>query len=206
MRLHKSIITIVLFAILAVSLTACASATPTEDPAVRFTQIASTVQAELTRVAALTPSATPTLSITATSTALPATFTPTGPTPKPTNTPFPTTNPSNLNNSKFVADVTIPDGTVVKAGSTFTKTWRFSNTGKTTWTKEYELIYIEGVAGAKGAYSVYLPKEVKPGETLDISVNFTAPSSKGDYRSKWILYSADGYPFGEYCDSKFTVN
>ena len=33
----------------------------------------------------------------------------------------------------FVSDVTVPDGTSFNPGDTFTKTWRLSNSGSTTW-------------------------------------------------------------------------
>ncbi|WP_394363069.1 NBR1-Ig-like domain-containing protein [Amycolatopsis sp. SB7-3] len=39
--------------------------------------------------------------------------------------------------SKFVADVTIPDDTVVKPGSQFVKVWELKNTGTVEWRKRY---------------------------------------------------------------------
>src|ERR1700704_1212338 len=41
----------------------------------------------------------------------------------------------------FVSDVTIADGTVMKPGQSFTKTWRISNSGSTTW-KGYSLNFL----------------------------------------------------------------
>jgi hypothetical protein len=52
---------------------------------------------------------------------------------------------------------------------------------------------------------VNLPNAVKPGETVDISVNFTAPSASGTYTSYWRLFSANGMLFGETCSVKFVV-
>src|SRR6185295_11416560 len=37
------------------------------------------------------------------------------------------------NNSVFVADITIPDGSVLKPGEDFTKIWRIQNTGNCRW-------------------------------------------------------------------------
>ncbi|GAB3738364.1 hypothetical protein GCM10027598_66620 [Amycolatopsis oliviviridis] len=39
--------------------------------------------------------------------------------------------------SKFVADVTIPDDTVVKPGTQFVKVWELKNTGTVEWKKRY---------------------------------------------------------------------
>ena len=46
--------------------------------------------------------------------------------------------------AEFIEDVTIPDGTRVGPGKPFTKTWRLMNVGKTTWTREYSLVFIDG--------------------------------------------------------------
>jgi len=50
----------------------------------------------------------------------------------------------NGDDANFIADISIPDGTTLQAGEQFTKTWRFQNTGKTTWTTEYAIQYLEG--------------------------------------------------------------
>ena len=41
------------------------------------------------------------------------------------------------NNSSFVSDVTIPDGTVLPAGQNFDKVWAVKNTGTCTWDDGY---------------------------------------------------------------------
>lgn len=209
MLFRKSLLTLLTIAVLTTMLTAC-SAKPTEDPTAKFTEIASTVQAELTRVAILTPSATATPEATATATAtlLPVTNTPSGPTGTPANTPLPTSGPGNTSgdNSMFVGDITIGDGTVFLPGTEFTKTWRFYNIGNTTWTTDYKLVFFEGtVQGTGDLVAVNLPKEVPPGVSMNISVKFTAPGTEGNYISKWILYSPTNGFFGEYCSTKFSV-
>lgn len=187
-------------------LSACA-AKPTVDPNQKSTEIAATVQAELTQIAMLTPSATATLEPTPTPTQAPPT--PTVQTTPATATPTakPTVPPaSSGDNSRFIGDVNYPDGEVVKAGTSFTKTWTFLNNGTTTWTKDYSIIYLEGnLLGAKSATYFKLTKDVAPGETAEISANFVAPATNGRYTSSWKLYSASGYPFGEYCSIDITV-
>lgn len=201
------IVRLVVLALAISMLAACAPATPTEDANMKFTEIASTVQAQLTQIALLTPSATPTPEATATATPLPITPTATGPTPTPSKTIAPTLPPNSTSgdNSKFLSDVTIPDGTQFKPGVGFTKTWRFQNIGSSTWTTQYKLVYLDGVTGANNTLSINLPKEVKPGEQIDLSVNFTAPANYGTYNSWWRLYTATGALFGEPCSLVFSV-
>ena len=43
---------------------------------------------------------------------------------------------------------------------------------------------------------VGLPGNVKPGETMDVTVNLVSPSKKGHYRSYWKLRNASGVLFG----------
>jgi len=190
-----------------VILSAC-SKEPTIDPNMLMTEIASTVQAEL----AMTLSAVPT----ATETPMPTpTFTPPPPTATatafiPTFTPFvtPTTAPAaRADNSKFLADVTVPDGTVFETGEKFTKTWRFKNTGNTTWTKDnYAILYLEGtLLGAGNVTIFYLNKTVYPGDNVEISVPFVAPEQVGSYSSYWKMYKVGQSAFGEYASIKITV-
>lgn len=197
------------FVVILLSLTilAACAAKPTEDPTLKITQIAATVQAELTQNALLTPSSTPTPEPTATPTMEPPTPTVgvTLTTAAPTFTP--TIAPVNTgDNSKFLGDVNYPDGTVVEPGLTFTKTWKFQNTGSTTWTKDYSIMYLQGsLQGAGNALSFKLDKEVKPGETVEVSATFTAPTVAGRYTSVWKMYTASGYLFGEYASIDITV-
>ncbi|HSM72275.1 MAG TPA: NBR1-Ig-like domain-containing protein, partial [Anaerolineales bacterium] len=47
--------------------------------------------------------------------------------------------------AKFIADVTIPDGTRFDANTTFTKTWRLKNIGACAWTSgDVSLIFDSG--------------------------------------------------------------
>jgi hypothetical protein len=198
----------ILLTISAVLISACGTASPTQDPNAQITVIAQTVQAQLTQVSLLTPSATPTIPATATPTMVPATDTPSGPTSTPTKTLYPTYASGGVSGdqSKFSQDITIPDGTTLTPGSTFTKTWLFVNTGTTTWTTNYKLVYFDGVNEAKNnALSVNLPNDVKPGESVQISLDFVAPSSNGTYTSWWKLFSANGVLFGDPCSIVFTV-
>ncbi|HCS39070.1 MAG TPA: hypothetical protein DIW44_05725 [Anaerolineaceae bacterium] len=188
-------------------LSACAAATPTEDPAVKITQIAATIQAEFTQNAALTPSATPTSEPTATATMAPPTATPE--TSEVFPTPTATIRVSDQGNvddkAVYVSDVTIPDGTIVKPGSTVVKIWAIKNTGTTTWKTSYRLSYLEGLKDAKEMLYVHLPNEVKPGISVQVTVTFTAPAEVGTYNSYWRLVNSDGQLFGEQMSMKIVV-
>jgi hypothetical protein len=95
----------------------------------------------------------------------------------------------------FVSDVTIPDGTVFTAGTKFTKTWRLRNAGVCTWTTNYAVIFIDGNAmGASAA--INLPATVPPGQTIDLSIDMTAPSNNGTYQGNWKLRNPAGLVFG----------
>lgn len=95
----------------------------------------------------------------------------------------------------FLADVTVPDGTVFTPGQAFTKTWRLRNVGDCTWTTEYALVFSTGDQMG-GPSSINLPASVPPRQSIDLSVNLTAPTNPGSYRGYWLLKNASGKLFG----------
>ena len=95
----------------------------------------------------------------------------------------------------FVYDVTIPDDTIIAAGSAFTKTWQLINTGNCTWTTDYGLVFVDGEQMG-GPNDTPLPFEVPPGATIDLTVVLTAPTVNGTYRGNWQLRNAQGIRFG----------
>lgn len=202
-KINRGLIIVLLITTLGLS--ACAAATPTEDPAIKITQIAATIQAEFTQNAALTPSATPTLEPTATPTMAPPT--PTTEMTEATPTATVRVDPQGEVEDKAVwsADVTIPDGTIVKPGSTVVKIWAIKNIGTTTWQTSYRLSYLDGLKDAKEMLYVHLPNEVKPNLNVQVTVTFTAPSEPGTYMSYWRLVNADGQIFGEPMSMKILV-
>lgn len=101
---------------------------------------------------------------------------------------------STCDNAAYVSDVTIPDGTEITAGESFTKTWAILNTGTCTWTTAYVLTFYSGedMDGSAPA----LTAAVAPNETVYISVELTAPSTIGSYTGFWRLANASGTGFG----------
>jgi hypothetical protein len=116
----------------------------------------------------------------------------------PVVTPPPTTvtpTPADCNRAQFITDVTIPDGTVVNPGAAFAKTWRLKNVGSCTWTTSYSLVFDTGTQ-MNGPSSVNLPQAVAPGQTTDLTVTLTAPTTAGEYRGYWKFKDNNGIPFG----------
>jgi hypothetical protein len=99
------------------------------------------------------------------------------------------------NAAQFVADVTIPDGTYEDPGEVFVKTWRLKNVGTCTWTTAYGVVFDSGEQ-MSGPDLAMLPRYVSPGQSVDISVTLTAPTTAGIFRGYWKLKSSSGQLFG----------
>lgn len=97
-------------------------------------------------------------------------------------------------NSAFVSDVTIPDGTVMSPGQKFTKTWLMQNTGSCTWDTDYSMAFVSGEAmsGAKTLLTVPVP----PGRQIKISIDLIAPTETGTFKGFWRLMNSSGVFFG----------
>jgi len=109
-----------------------------------------------------------------------------------TNTATPSTGDDYL----FIRDVTIPDDSTIQPASVFTKTWQIKNTGTTIWTKDYRLVFENGLAATEGSSTIFLKSEVNPGELTELSINFVAPSAIGTYNSNWKLCNKENVCFG----------
>lgn len=116
-------------------------------------------------------------------------------TPAPTATSVPSVAASYCDWVAFVKDVTVPDGTTFSSGEAFVKTWRLKNRGTCAWTTDYMLVFNSG-SQMGGTTAVRLPSYVAPGQTVDVSVTLTAPSTAGSYSGYWMLRNAAGTLFG----------
>jgi len=193
----------------AILLSACGARvepTPTIDPSQKKTEIAQTVAAELTRVVALTPSATitPSPTVTQTPTVAPSPTLEGGATatvalPTLSFTLAPTASADNYS----LVDEDPKDDKAYKAGESVKKKWVVKNTGTTTWNKNYKLIYLEGPLGKTNEVAV--GKDVKPSETVELFMEFTAPNS-GTSRSYWKMMNDQGRLFGESVWIEFRVS
>lgn len=189
-------------------LSACGGAStptePTPDVAAVRTSAASTVEARFTLTAAA--------------------FTPTPP-PSPTDTPEPeepeatatvtsaavavVTNAEGTqvelcDSLTYVADVTVPDDTVMSPGQDFVKTWRVRNTGACPWGAGYVLVYADYSDQMSGQF-IALTEVVQPGQEVEVSVQFTAPSAAGEYLSAWTMQNPQGVTFPQVIFVKIIV-
>jgi hypothetical protein len=101
-------------------------------------------------------------------------------------------------------DVNILDGTQMTPGQEFVKTWRVKNNGSCTWAAGYHLIYA-GYADKMSGQPQPLNGVVGPGQEVELSVQFKAPTKVGDYVSAWQLANANGKPFPKVVFVKIVV-
>jgi len=98
-------------------------------------------------------------------------------------------------NLRFVADETIPDGSVVPPGAGLVKRWRVQNAGTCPWGPGYTLRHIAGPALGADETQPLFP--AAPGAEAVLEVRFTAPNEEGTYQSVWQAFTPDGQPFGD---------
>jgi len=216
MQIKKQIILLILTGALLTSCSGQATGEPTVDVNAVATSIVGTFSVALTQTQAAQPtaSATPTLSATpstplvdlrsltplVTSTqnfGLPLStilFSPT-----PTGTQYTATvDPANLasgcNNLLLISDVSIPAGTELDPGQTFTKTWKVANTGTCNWVYLYRLVFISG--DRMGGEAEGLGKVIEPGKWTQLSVGLQAPNQPGTYTGYWRFGNQSGSVFG----------
>ncbi len=198
--------TILVFILLFMLASACASPTtaPPVDgtPQAIFTAAAQTMSVRLTLEAGGTAVAQLT-HIAAQPTGAPVTVEPALPAAQATASPPPSSTPPPAvacDRAEFVGDVSALANATFFPGSAFTQVWRVRNTGSCAWTPAYSLVFINGAQMA-GPTAVFLPSDVRPGDTVDLSVTLTAPEGPGVYSSDWLLRNPAGVLFGTGADA-----
>lgn len=229
---YRKLTWLVVFTILAVILSSCnlgATPVPTQDlGAVQtqaFNSIMTQAASQQTQTAAVLPQATNTLQATSTLSG-PPTFAPVGGsvptitpfgfntqqpgiTPLALKTPVPTlgviatvSTANGCNDGKYIGESPPADGTVIKAGKHFTKSWQIENTGTCTWEGGYTFYFMADVStsGLVG-YSITISKRhpedfTKPKSSQTFVLKLTAPATAGDYKGYWRLKDASGNFFG----------
>lgn len=202
--LFASLTMAALLLLAACNLPSSQGSTGQDDPALLYTAAAQTVSAQLQTQSPLSTqivfvTATATLPALPTNTSAPtATLAPTNTVPPPTATPIPVP----CDRASFVQDVSYPDNTEVAVGTAFTKTWRLKNNGTCTWDSSYAVVFVRGDSMGGPASTQLTTGSVAPGQTVDISVNLTAPGSTGTYQGFWQLRNGSGLLFGLGADAK----
>jgi uncharacterized protein YkwD len=111
----------------------------------------------------------------------------------PEITPAPTldaTAPANCKDSAILLrDVTIPDNTRINTGEKFRKTWEFQNNGTCPWVN-YTVKFASGDQ-MNAPLSAPIP-DTAPKDTVQVSVELTAPSSDGAFTGYFTLNDANG--------------
>lgn len=98
------------------------------------------------------------------------------------------------NKAANVRDVNIPDGTVLKRGENFTKTWRIKNAGTCTWDASYTVVF-NASDRLDGKDGVPLPN-TPPGADAEVSVPMRASLVPGKFQGFWKLRAPNGQEFG----------
>ena len=173
------------------------------------TQVAQTVVANLTVVAAANPTSTPTAENTATL--------------LPSQTPFSTeTEISGIGGDLIATGTAIPvppsgnwvvyptktktpyvdsakltgqvpqDGYSKKQGLSFPVKWTFQNTGMRKWNTDFYIKYVSGDIEPENEGPVLLDSEVKQGNSISVTTILRTPHKSGNLRSNWVLINDDG--------------
>ena len=182
-----------------------ASAEPTTDPNMVFTQVAETVMVSMTQTAEAVPP-TPTPEPTST------------PEPEPTPTTKPTKDPDEVEPTQQPAQPAAPaatqqffgdkavwlsnnpaDGATLSPGQRFNMTICFNNAGSTTWTEKYYLVYGDGynLYPTQSRWYIDAGKKIEPGKKWCFTLLSIAPSSTGSYVSRWYMKNAEQIYMGE---------
>ena len=119
---------------------------------------------------------------------------PSSQTPGPSTSTPPIGTPECVFDAEFVTDVTVPDDTELEPNASFVKTWRMRNNGDCVWELATLWVFVSG-EHMQGPESVAVPA-TEPGDTVDISVDLTAPTEAGTYKGYWRLHRPNGEAFG----------
>lgn len=94
--------------------------------------------------------------------------------------------------SKFIGDITIPNGRIVGTDERFTKIWEIENTGLTVWENRSLREDNQGVSGLIPDSPIVPIPLTYPGERITISVTFTAPEHPATCESYWKMVDEHG--------------
>ena len=184
------------------ALSACGPRVSTPSPDQMRTYVAETIAAQPTRTEIARPSETPTPTFAPTATMAPVTATvavPTAAVGLPTSTvagpATATPPPPQTGVDAGVWTYSNPvDGSNIKAGGKFTVVVTLMNTGTTTWNTSYYIMHSGGPA--MGAPTeIKMPYEVPPNMSVQITIEFTAPTELGKVKSDWMIVNPSDVGF-----------
>ncbi|HEY6075081.1 MAG TPA: NBR1-Ig-like domain-containing protein [Anaerolineales bacterium] len=117
------------------------------------------------------------------------------PSPPPSSPSPPPTTVACANDLTYLADLSVPDPSVIPAGGRIEKKWLVQNTGTCDWTRDYRLKLTSGDAFGALAEQALFP--ARAGTQAVLAVICTAPLEAGTYTSVWQAFSPDGTAFGQ---------
>lgn len=99
--------------------------------------------------------------------------------------------------TRFVADVNCPKNTRIACGAPFVKTWRVRNESQYPWPVGTNLLFCpKKRANPMGAPERIALSPLRAGDSMDISVNFFAPTQPGKYVGYWMLVDGNRAKIG----------
>ena len=129
-------------------------------------------------------------------------------TPSPTSTPViymptrsaatlppPTQAPACENRMLLDEDEDALGKIYVSPGTKFLQEWVVTNYSSCNWDEQYHLFFVSGSQMGAPDY-VEIP-HIPIGSKGKISIELTAPTEPGEYRSEWKLFGSDNRFFGE---------
>jgi hypothetical protein len=186
--------------LLALAFSSCSGASdspddgPAEDTTATLTQFALPPENTITPTEYMEsdstpePGSTPEAGETSASTFTPTTgITYVGPGPNYTTGPL-------CDDSRYVSDVTIPDGTLMDPGAAFKKVWRVKNAGTCDWNTSYSLAYASGEM--MGGVATKIPDPIASGDEGEVFLDLVAPMVPGTHIGHWQWKNAAGFYFG----------
>jgi hypothetical protein len=150
------------------------------------TAVAQTVQAQNTKETVLTATSPVSTDTPVPLTSLTATV---------TGTPLTQVAAGLCDASASLVGETVPDGTIIQPGETFTKVWQIQNSGTCTWDSSWQLTFYNGDQ-MDGLATYNFPQPAQPGQTLEIPIILRAPAGNGTHTGEWMLTSPWGESFG----------
>lgn len=91
--------------------------------------------------------------------------------------------------------VTFTDGSLVPAGSEWSKIWKIRNSSSTlSWPFSTRLVHVGGFVDGPTSFEVPL---AAPGETVEVTAELKSPEVDGSYMSFWRLCDDEGKMFGD---------
>ena len=95
--------------------------------------------------------------------------------------------------SRFIRDVTIPDGTRIRIGRKFKKIWEIQNIGAVVWDNRF--LAREGVCDGPGRLKstsrIRVPYTL-PGERCQVKIDLIASAQPGSCYAEWKMVDSSG--------------